>query len=159
MSPPPLFRRPFQQRANLDPEASRGIREFILRLKNEGKTVFLNTHNLFEAQRVCDRVGIMQGKLLAAGAPSELRRSLWPARTAIQVAGPIELAIAAAKGAGPWTVIRDEHDGGMLIEVDDPLEDNPKVVKALVESGIRILFVTEVSPTLEDVYMGMVKKN
>ncbi len=55
--------------ANLDPESSRVVREIILRLKKEGKTIFLNTHNLDEAQRICDRIGILKTKLLAVNTP------------------------------------------------------------------------------------------
>ncbi len=43
--------------ANLDPESAKTVREFILQLKAEKKTIFLNTHNLDEAQRICDRIG------------------------------------------------------------------------------------------------------
>ena len=53
--------------ANLDPEASKTIRDFILEMKREKRTVFLNTHNLDEAQRVCDRIGIMRTKLTGGG--------------------------------------------------------------------------------------------
>ena len=49
--------------ANLDPESAKTVREFILELKKEKKTIFLNTHNLDEAQRVCDRIGILNTKL------------------------------------------------------------------------------------------------
>jgi ABC-2 type transport system ATP-binding protein len=45
--------------ANLDPESAKTVRDFILDLKKEGRTIFLNTHNLDEAQRVCDKIGIL----------------------------------------------------------------------------------------------------
>lgn len=55
--------------ANLDPESSRVVRDFILKLKKEGKTIFFNTHNLDEAQRICDRIGILKTKLLTVNTP------------------------------------------------------------------------------------------
>ncbi|HEV2389150.1 MAG TPA: ABC transporter ATP-binding protein [Nitrososphaerales archaeon] len=55
--------------ANLDPEASKGVREFILELKKEKKSIFLNTHNLDEAERICDRIGIMNTRLRQWGPP------------------------------------------------------------------------------------------
>ena len=60
--------------ANLDPEASKTVRDFILDLKKEKRTIFLNTHNLDEAQRVCDRIAILNTKLMATGSPEELER-------------------------------------------------------------------------------------
>lgn len=141
--------------ANLDPESSKNIREFILELKKEGKTVFVNTHNLDEAQRVCDRVGIMKGKLMAAGNPEVLRRSLWSNKTAVQVSGPMEKAVAAVKKLGSWSVHSDGDT--LLVEVDEPERDNPEIIEALVEAGVRVLYVTELSPSLEDVYLKLVK--
>ena len=49
--------------ANLDPEAAKTVRDFILDLKKEKRTIFLNTHNLDEAERLCDRIAILKGKL------------------------------------------------------------------------------------------------
>ena len=48
--------------ANLDPESAKTVRDFILELKKEKKTIFLNTHNLDEAQRICDRIAILNTK-------------------------------------------------------------------------------------------------
>ena len=61
----------------MDPEASKMVRDFILELKKEKRTIFLNTHLLDEAERICDRVGILKTKLLAVGKPEELREKLW----------------------------------------------------------------------------------
>jgi ABC-2 type transport system ATP-binding protein len=66
--------------ANLDPEASKMVRDFILELKKEKRTIFLNTHLLEEAERICDRVGILKTGLLAVGSPETLRESLWEGR-------------------------------------------------------------------------------
>src|SRR5512136_87558 len=72
--------------ANLDPEAARVVREIILQLRREGKTIFLNTHNLDEAQRICDRIGILKTRLLTIGTPEQLRESLSKPRTEIRLA-------------------------------------------------------------------------
>ena len=71
--------------ANLDPEASKAVREFILELKKQKKTIFLNTHNLDEAQRICDRIGILNTRLMAVGTPEELERSVRGRKTVIQL--------------------------------------------------------------------------
>src|SRR5208283_4021329 len=62
--------------ANLDPESAKTVRDFILELKKEKRTIFLNTHNLDEAQRICDRIGILSTRLIATGTPQELERAL-----------------------------------------------------------------------------------
>src|SRR2546428_14111572 len=71
--------------ANLDPESSKTVREFILELKKEKRTIFLNTHNLDEAQRICDRIGILKTKLLTIGTPQQLEASLWGRKTVVQL--------------------------------------------------------------------------
>ena len=58
--------------ANLDPESAKTVRDFILEIKKQGRTIFLNTHNLDEAQRICDRIGIIKTKLLTIGTPEKL---------------------------------------------------------------------------------------
>ena len=58
--------------ANLDPESAKTVRDFILELKKEKRTIFLNTHNLDEAQRICDRIAILNTKLRVTGTPEEL---------------------------------------------------------------------------------------
>jgi ABC-2 type transport system ATP-binding protein len=65
--------------SGLDPEAARQMTQLIAQLSHrEGRTVFLCTHNLDEAQRLCDRVAVMnQGRLLAVGSPAEVSRTLW----------------------------------------------------------------------------------
>ncbi len=70
--------------ANLDPEAAKTVRDFILELKKEKKTIFLNTHNLDEAQKLCDRIGILKTHLLRTGTPEELKEALWGSKTVIQ---------------------------------------------------------------------------
>ena len=63
--------------SGLDPQASRLVREFIAELKGQGRTIILTTHNLEEADRLCDRVAVISGHLLALDAPRELRRKLF----------------------------------------------------------------------------------
>jgi ABC-2 type transport system ATP-binding protein len=141
--------------ANLDPESSKTIREFVLKLKKEKRTVFLNTHNLDEAQRVCDRVGILKGKLLAVGPLDALRGSLWPRKTVIQLERVSDPVIAAVKKLGPKSV--ETAGDRLLVQVSDPERENPEIVNAVVAAGGRILYVTELSPTLEDVYLKLVR--
>ncbi|MCJ7560985.1 ABC transporter ATP-binding protein, partial [Candidatus Bathyarchaeota archaeon] len=63
--------------AKLDPEASKTVRDFILELKKEKRTIFMNTHNLDEAGRICDRIGILKTKLIAIDSPKNLERNTY----------------------------------------------------------------------------------
>src|SRR5208283_4071706 len=85
--------------ANLDPEASKTVRDFILELKKEGRTIFLNTHNLDEAQRICDRIGIIKTKLLSIGTPEQLKESLSKPKTEIRLAQVTDSVLNALKKA------------------------------------------------------------
>jgi ABC-2 type transport system ATP-binding protein len=141
--------------ANLDPEASKMVRDFILELKKEKRTIFLNTHLLDEAEKICDRVGILKTKLVAVGNPEKLRESLWGRKTVVQLEHVNDAIVAAVKRVGPWNV--EVVDNKLVIGVSDPEKENPDIVNAIGVVGGRIQFVTEVSPTLEDVYLKLVR--
>ena len=141
--------------ANLDPEASKTVRDFILELKKEKRTIFLNTHMLDEEERICDRVAVLKTKLLAVDTPEKLRESLWGRKTVIQLEHVNTAILAAVKKAGPW---KTEVEGNKLtIAVSDPEKDNPDIVNAIGAVGGRVQFVTAISPTLEDVYLKLVR--
>jgi len=142
--------------ANLDPEAAKTVRDFILDLKKEKKTIFLNTHNLDEAQRICDRIAILNTKLKAFGTPAELERSTSGRRITVQLESVNDLIVSAAKRAGAGDV---EVVGGnrLVITVGNPEKENPDILSAILGAGGRIQFVTEVNSTLEEVYLKLVK--
>lgn len=142
--------------ANLDPEASKTVRDFILDLKKENRTIFLNTHNLDEAQRICDRIGILKTRLLTIGTPEQLKESLRGVRTEIQLAQVNDAIVSAVKKLTSHKV--EVSDNKLIIDVGNTDEDNPAIIEAIVSAGGRIQLVTELSPTLEDVYLKMVKE-
>jgi ABC-2 type transport system ATP-binding protein len=141
--------------ANLDPEASKTVRDFILELKKEKRTIFLNTHMLDEAERICDRVAVLKTKLLAIDTPERLRESLWGRKTVVQLEHVNDTIVAAVK-----KVTRNEvkvEDNKLIITVADPEKDNPDIVNAIGSAGGRVQFVTALTPTLEDVYLKLVR--
>ena len=142
--------------ANLDPEASKTVRDFILDLKKEKKTIFLNTHNLDEAQRICDRIAILNTKLMALGTPTELERSASGRKIVVQLESVNDAIIYAAKKFATGSV--EVSDGNkLIIGVEDPEKENPDIMSAIGAAGGRIQFVTETSSTLEDVYLKLVR--
>jgi len=142
--------------ANLDPEASKTVRDFILELKREKKTIFLNTHNLDEAQKICDRIAILNTKLMALGTPTELERSISGRKTVVQLESVNDAILSAARRVGKGNV-EAVKGNKLMIGVDNPEKDNPDILSAIFAAGGRIQFVTEASSTLEDVYLKLVR--
>ncbi len=140
--------------ANLDPEASKTVRDFIVGLRKEKKTIFLNTHNLDEAQRLCDRIGVMRSRLLRVDTPEKLKESLWGNRTAIQFEQVTDAIVSAIKRHATGKIIVQNDQ--VIIDVTDAKQENPGLVEAAVMAGGRIRFVTSLSPSLEDVYFRIV---
>ena len=141
--------------ANLDPEASKTVRDFILDLKKEKRTIFLNTHMLDEAERICDRVAILKTKLITIGSPSDLRRSLSGRKVKIQLQSLDDMIITEVKRLG--YEIGDVTTNSLVISLRDPEKENPEILKSIQSAGGNIVFVTEVSSTLEDVYLKLVR--
>ncbi len=141
--------------ANLDPEASKTVRDFILELKKEKKTIFLNTHNLDEAQRICDRIGILNTKLMAVGAPETLMESLRGRRISVKLVQVNEAIVAALARIGFEKVVIEGNN--LVIDVKDPEKENPGIVETIIKAGGRVQFVNDLRPSLEDVYLKLVR--
>lgn len=142
--------------ANLDPESAKTVREFILRLKSEKKTIFLNTHNLNEAQRICDRIGILNTKLMAIGTPEELEHSVGARRTVIQLEQITDPILNSLKKLPLGKISLEETK--LTIEFADPYKENPAVVRAIVEAGGNVQSVSVSSSSLEEAYLKLVRE-
>jgi ABC-2 type transport system ATP-binding protein len=164
--PPVLFLD--EPTANLDPAGAKTVRDFLLQLKQERRTILLNTHQLTEAERVCDRVGILHRKLIAVGTPDGLRGTVSASTvsastgfagtgsrhaTAIQLAVVTEAVVEAARQASRADVAVSGNT--LTVGVDKPERDNPELVKAIVAAGGEIQFVSGLVPTLEETYLKL----
>ena len=138
--------------SGLDPEAALTVRNFLMELKKEGRTIFINTHNLDDAERLCDTVGVMRTRLLALGSPSELSRQFWGRTTSVQLHAVSPPMIEAVRGLSGVTGVR-QVDDQLLIDVTDPSSVNPDIVRELVRQGGQISYVSELRRSLEDVYL------
>ena len=143
--------------ANLDPEAAKTVRDFILDLKKEKTTIFLNTHNLDEAERLCDRIAILKGKLIAVDSPKNLEHSLYNRKTIVHLDSVTASVAAAVRNLSSVKNVRTS-DSKLILDIDNPEKDNPEVVRAIVEAGGNIQYVTELRSTLEDVYLKLIKE-
>ena len=141
---------------NLDPEYSKVVRDFILGLKKEGKTIFLNTHNLDEAQRICDRIGIIKTRLLTVNTPEQLEKSVFGNKIVIQLEEINESILAAVKNLKPKNLTVEGNK--IIIDAADPLKESPTFVKAIVSAGGNVQFVAKLNPDLEETYLKIVKE-
>jgi ABC-2 type transport system ATP-binding protein len=142
----------------LDPEAAKSIRELVSTLRDEGRSIVLCTHNLDEAERVCDRIGILNGRLLAEGTPAELRRRGRAAATRVALDGGLvdASALAATLGSLPFVRNARAEGGDLWVELAEPRRDTPELVRELVTRGARVLAVAEDVASLEQVYLELV---
>ncbi len=143
--------------ANLDPEAAKTVRDFILDLKKEKTTIFLNTHNLDEAERLCDRIAILRGKLIAVDSPKNLEHSLYNKKTIVHLESATDAVVAAVKKLASVKNVK-LSDNKLILDIDNPEQDNPAVVRAIVEAGGNVQYVTELRSTLEDVYLKLIRE-
>lgn len=142
----------------LDPEAARLVREFVEELKGEGRTIFLCTHNLEEADRLCDRIAVVSTRVLALDTPAALRQSLFGRKVVFHLADVRAEFETAVKGF-PYVERVEISNSGLIVSLTDPELNNPELVNALVEAGAAIQFVGEIRRSLEDVYMHLVQQN
>jgi ABC-2 type transport system ATP-binding protein len=124
--------------------------------RQEGRTVFLCTHNLVEAQRLCDRVAVLEhGRLLALGTPVELgQRLVHHQRIEIEV-GPADLSRAVEVLDSVPNLAGRTVEGDVLVIGGIPRERIPDLIAVLANAGVRIYRVTSQEPTLEDVYFAL----
>lgn len=142
----------------LDPEASKTVRDFVEELKTEGRTIFMTTHNLDEAEKLCDRVGIFQQRLLTLDSPSNLREKMYGRRVVFHLRelqpGWVDL-VSNMPGTGNV----EAADNKLVVSLKDPEQSNPEIVKALVLAGAEVQFVGEIRHSLEQIYLEMVNNS
>jgi ABC-2 type transport system ATP-binding protein len=141
--------------AGLDPQAALTVREFLVALKKEGRTVFINSHHLDEVERLCDRIAVMNRTALAIGAPKDLARRYWGRTTVVELAASDPSYVDIVRGLDFASNVRVD-EGRILVDLDDPEIRNPVIVERLMRAGARIEFVTELKRSLEDVYMKLI---
>jgi len=141
----------------LDPEAAHLVRDFIEGLKGEGRTIFICTHNLDEADRLCDRVGVFNTRLLALDAPGALRRQIF-GRTVVFHLAQLKPGYRETLTAFPFVKGVEAVDSKLVVTLADPEAENPVLIAALVAAGAQLQFVGEVRRSLEDVYLHLLKQ-
>jgi ABC-2 type transport system ATP-binding protein len=145
--------------SGLDPVAARDVHDLISRLRQKGVTIFLTTHRLAEAERLCDRVAIMNTTLRTVGRPEDLRRQLFTSalmvKTLVPLSDPDQLFAGIPTVEG-W---RCEDLGSYVLSVSDPRVAAPEVIRGLVSAGADVLSISEAQHSLEDVYLELVDED
>ena len=145
--------------SGLDPVATREVHEVIEGLRQQGVTVFLTTHRLEEAERLCDRVAILSTTLRTIGRPQDLRAQLFTATLLVTTRQPLadpEQLFAALTGIEGW-----QSDGARTytLTVTNTEEVAPELTRALVAAGADVLSIGEGHHSLEDVYLELVDED
>lgn len=144
--------------AALDPESAHIVRSFIGQLRQEGRTIFLCTHNLDEADRLCDRIAIVRQRVLSIGSPSELRHRLFGRRIVAQLA-TVTPEVAAAVRRLPFVNGVEQSGNRLTVSLDDPERQNPTLVREMVLAGGQVQYVIEERASLEEVYLNLVSQD
>jgi len=141
--------------SGLDPVATLEVHELIDGLRGRGVMVFLTTHRLEQAGRLCDRVAILNTSLRTIGRPDELRERLFTKALVVRTAAPLHAPeqVFAVAGVESWR--RDDTDGYVLT-VTDARRVAPEVTRALVEAGADVISIAEARHSLEDIYLQLV---
>lgn len=142
--------------SGLDPEASRVVRSFIDELRQEGRTLVICTHNLDEADRLCDRIAVFKSRLIALDTPTNLRRQLYGRRVVFHMTEP-ELGLVDVVKKVEYVQDAELIDNKLVVTLDDPDAQNPRLIRDLVDAGGQIRFVGELRHSLEDVYLQLVR--
>ena len=143
--------------SGLDPSAAKNIRDFIATLRGLGRSIVVCTHNLDEAERLCDRIGIMRGTLLRVDTPAGLRRHGRAATVRVELSGARGPESFVGRLADLSYVSGVQaKESTLIVELADPPRETPDLVAELVGAGARITSVVEDAQTLEEAYLSLV---
>lgn len=142
--------------AGLDPEAAKLVRDFVAELRTQGRTIFLCTHNLDEAERLCDRIAVFNQTLRVVDTPAALRRQIYGRQVVFHMASSPEPCLPLVQDL-PYVREARVVDNKLLMSIDEPEQYNPELVRLFVNAGADIQFVGEIRHSLEDIYLQMVR--
>ena len=138
----------------LDPQSRRAVWDLIVAYKSKGRTVLLTTHYMDEAERLCDRVAVIDhGKVIALGTPQELIGSLGGGQL-VQLGTDPPLPPEALTGLASVHSVRKDPTG-LTLAVDEPHLAVPVILARVAEKGARLTQLATRGATLEDVFVSL----
>lgn len=141
----------------MDPESAKMVRDAILELRRDSRTIILTTHNLAEAQLLADRIAIIRrGRIVAHGTFNELRMQMLGAplmelRTTAALNGQMKLL-------GDLVEIESMGEKWLRYRTPSPTEVNPRVLQRLTQADVGVVTLSEVAQSLEEVYLRVVSE-
>jgi ABC-2 type transport system ATP-binding protein len=143
--------------SGLDPEAASEVRQLIRRMREGGCTIFLSTHNLGEAEMLCNRIAVIQTRLLALDTAESLRRRFFRRKVIVELQSPDPNILAVVKEL-PFVQDAKEEGSRLSVELIDSERNRPELVRAIVEAGGKVITVSEEQYTLEQVYLRLMNE-
>lgn len=142
----------------LDPEAARLVRSFIADLREQGRTIFICTHNLNEADLLCDRIGIFSSQLIEVDTPENLRQKLYGRKVVFHLRALSPNWSDMIRKVEGVIEVQDVNQK-LVVSMEEPEIVNPRVIRILVEAGADVLFVGELRHSLEDIYLQTIRES
>jgi ABC-2 type transport system ATP-binding protein len=145
--------------AGLDPAGARDVHDLIDELRQRGVTIFLTTHRLEEAERLCDRVAILNTTLRMIGHPDELRDQMFAKTLTVRTLAPLaepDRVFTGVPGLDSW---RSDGAATYVLAVSDIPKAAPPVTRALVAAGADVMSIAESRHSLEDVYLELIDQD
>lgn len=140
--------------SGLDPASAKGVRDVILRLRDEQRVVLISTHNLDEARRVSSGVAVLRTRLIAVDTPEALHARLFGSRLQVAVARDAAGLGSQLSARGYDVTVTGDT---LAVRSDDAKQDAPEVVRTLVAAGADIISVTSAETPLEEIYLKLVE--
>ena len=143
--------------AGLDPESAQEVRKLIRQLKEEGRTIFLSTHNLGEAESLCDRIGLFRTRLIALDSPKNLRNRLFQRQVVVELSSIDKELVQAVRNLNFVQQVEVEKTQ-LIIELKDFDKNRPELVRRIVQKEGSIQSVSERKHSLEEIYLTLIKE-
>lgn len=145
----------------MDPHSARQVRAAIQELRQDNRAIILTTHNLNEAEKLADRIAIINnGHIVAEGTADELRKQLSGDRLMeITADRPIRLPLQKLGAAFPEMTFDHIDETKIRFRSNNPIEQNPHLIRYLAGMGIGIVMLQEITPSLEEIYLSIVKED
>ena len=145
--------------SGLDPVAARDVHELIDKLSQRGVTIFLTTHRLEEAERLCDRVAILNTTLRTIGRPAQLREQLFAKTLTVTTLTPLAEADGVFAGLPAVDGWRQDGPATYVLSVSEPAVAAPAATRALVAADADVLSINQSHHSLEDVYLELIDQH
>ncbi len=145
--------------SGLDPVATLEVHNLITALRRKGITIFLTTHRLEEAEKLCDRVAILNTTLRTVGRPEDLRAQLFKKQLVLRTLTPLgdpDRLFSPIATVEEWSI---DGAGAYVLTVSDPVAAAPEVTRRVVGAGANVLSISETKHSLEDVYLELVDED